>query len=286
MQPTCVILVRQSEEGTHGTQPDLLAVEEPLAIRLGFGPVDSRQQRPLSVTMRTPGHDPELVLGFLFSEGIIRHYRDVMSVRHCATVTHPSERDNTVRVELDPALSIDWQRLERYSYTSSSCGVCGKTSIEAVNATYPAPSTSDFTVASEAIHAAPDVLRQAQLVFKHTGGLHAAGLFNPRGELLLWHEDVGRHNALDKLLGAALQQDRLPLHETFVLLSGRISFELVQKALMAGVPLLAAVGAPSSLAVQLASHHGITLVGFVRNQRFNIYTAAHRVTRPQIFHTV
>ena len=253
VQSTRITRVCPSENQTNDTQPDLLAVEEPLAIRLGFGPVDDRQQRPLSVTMRTPGHDAELTLGFLLSEGIIRYKQDIVRIRHCTDPKHPSERGNTIRVELAPTLTVDWKRLERYSYTSSSCGVCGKTSVEAVNVPYPAAATDNFLVTPEVIHAAPSVLRQAQLVFEHTGGLHAAGLFNQQGKLVLWHEDVGRHNALDKLLGAALQQDRLPLRQAFVLLSGRISFELVQKALMAGVPLLAAVGAPSSLAVRLAS---------------------------------
>ena len=279
VQPTQIISIDRSEEISEHPQPDLLAVEEPLAIRLSFGPVDDRQQRQLSVTMRTPGHDIELVLGFLFSEGIIDRYRDVVAIRPCTNVQHPSEQGNTVRVELAPQRAIDWEKLQRYSYTSSSCGICGKTSIEALNNLCPVLSTHRFTVRSAVIHAAPDRLRQAQLVFNHTGGLHAAGLFNAAGELLLWHEDIGRHNALDKLIGTAVGQERLPLSETFVLLSGRISFELVQKALMAGVPVLAAVGAPSSLAVQLASTYGMTLLGFVRHQRFNIYTGSQRVDR-------
>ena len=277
VQPVRVTTINPLETGGGSSHPDLLAVEEPLAIRLGFGPADERQQRQLSVTMRTPGHDIALTLGFLYSEGIIHDHQEVISIRHCTKVERLSERGNTVRVELAPELKVDWTKLQRYSYTSSSCGVCGKTSIESIQATCSARMADGFTVDSEVIHTAPDVLRQAQLVFKHTGGLHAAGLFDQQGELLLWHEDVGRHNALDKLIGMAVAQDRLPLHQTFVLLSGRISFELVQKALMAGVPLLAAVGAPSSLAVQLADTYGMTLVGFVRDRRFNIYTGSQRV---------
>ena len=281
VQSTQVITINQSKMAVEGSRTDLLAVEEPLAIRLGYGPVDDRQQQQLSVTMRTPGHDIELVVGFLFAEGIIHHYRHVSSIRHCADVKHPSERENTVRAELSPELSINWKNLQRYSYTSSSCGVCGKTSIEALNTLCPALSTQPFTVHPDVIHAAPNTLRQAQLVFEHTGGLHAAGLFSAEGELLRWHEDVGRHNALDKLIGAAIGQEWLPLSQSFVLLSGRISFELVQKALMAGVPVLAAVGAPSSLAVQLANTYGMTLVGFVRQQRFNIYTGSQRIAQRQ-----
>ena len=279
VQPVQVISVNQHEALAEDIRADLLATEEPLAIWLGYGPIEGRQQRQLSITMRTPGHDIELVLGYLFSEGIIHHHRDVVSVRHCTAVKQPSERENAVRVELAPELIIDWKRLQRYSYTSSSCGVCGKTSIEALNTVCSSLSPRGFVVHPDAIHTAPNYLREAQLVFKHTGGLHAAGLFDQAGNLLLWQEDVGRHNALDKLIGAAIAQERLPLDQSFVLLSGRISFELVQKALVAGVPLLAAVGAPSSLAVQLANTYGMTLLGFVRDQRFNIYTGRQRIAQ-------
>lgn len=277
VHPVQVTGIRNS--ATVSSHADLLATEEPLAIRLGYGPVDNRQQQQLSVTMRTPGHDVELVTGFLFSEGIIRTYQDIISIRHCQQVELPAERENTMRVELSPSVDIAWENQQRYSYLSSSCGVCGKTSIEAVNATCPALPSTDVEVHPDVIHAAPDQLRQAQLIFNRTGGLHAAGLFSVTGKLRSWHEDVGRHNALDKLIGAALADGTLPLSQSFVLLSGRISFELVQKALMAGVPLLAAVGAPSSLAVTLAETYGMSLLGFVREQRFNIYTGQERVAR-------
>lgn len=277
-----ILRIEDSDFDSDCPQADLLAVEEPLAIRLGYGSAHERQQRQLAVTMRTPGHDFELVLGFLLAEGIIHQHREVMSIQHCTDVKHPTERENTIRVELSPELVVDWEKLQRYSYTSSSCGVCGKTSIEAVSTICSAlPANDTFVVATEVIHAAPEQLRKAQLVFKHTGGLHAAGLFSVAGELLLWREDVGRHNALDKLLGASLKLGQLPLHQSFVLLSGRISFELVQKALVAGVPLVAAVGAPSSLAVQLADTYRMTLLGFVRHRRFNIYTGSQRVARCQ-----
>ena len=279
VQPAQVLRIEHSE--ANHARADLLAVEEPLAIRLGYGPVSHRQQKQLSVTMRTPGHDFELVLGFLLAEGIIRHYSDIINIKHCADVEHPQERENTVRVELSPDLSIDWEKLQRYAYTSSSCGVCGKTSIQTINSACLLLPTDRFSVPPELIQAAPAQLRKAQVVFEHTGGLHAAGLFDEKGELLLWREDVGRHNALDKLIGAAFGQERLPLSRTFVLLSGRVSFELVQKALMAGVPVLAAIGAPSSLAVQLAATCGMTLLGFVRHQHFNIYTGSQRIACPQ-----
>ena len=263
--------------GTASEQLDLLAVEEPLEIRLGYGPATDRQQRNISVTMRTPGHDFELVLGFLFTESIIQSYEEVAGIHYCQDQGRQQSKKNVVRVELSSDVQPDLQRLQRNFYTTSSCGLCGKTSIEAIEAVCTQPVPDPFTVNGKVIHNAPDILREAQLVFKHTGGLHAAGLFNPSGELLLWREDVGRHNALDKLIGACLMQNKLPLQKAFVLLSGRLSFELVQKALMAGVSMLAAVGAPSSLAVSLAQQFDMSLLGFVRDQKFNIYSGAHRL---------
>lgn len=258
-------------------QSDLLAVEEPLEIRLGYGPVDDRQQKAISVTMRTPGHDFELALGFLFTEGIIHYYDSIDSIHYCRDLGRQQDKENVVRVELKAAIQPDLQRLQRNFYTSSSCGVCGKASIEAIETICPRLTGQPCRVAAEAIHQAPEALLKAQLVFQYTGGLHAAGLFDSEGALLLWREDVGRHNALDKLIGACLTARQLPLQNSFVLLSGRLSFELVQKALMAGIPILAAVGAPSHLAVNLARDFGMTLMGFVREQRFNIYSGAHRI---------
>ena len=189
--------------------PDLLAVEEPLEIRLGFGPADNREQRAVSVTMRTPGHDKELALGFLFTEGIIHHPADVLSCRHC--VQDAEKEGNVIRVEIKPDVLVDWTRLERNSFTSSSCGLCGKTSIEAVRALTPGPVLSDFSLDSSVLHTLPDRVRETQLAFTHTGGIHAAALFDTHGKLLLVREDIGRHNALDKLIGAAFWQNWLPL---------------------------------------------------------------------------
>lgn len=251
-------------------ETDLLAVEEPLEIRLGFGPADDRQQRSVAVTMRTPGHDEELALGFLFTENILSSPAQVLSVRHC--VSDSEKKGNVLRIELQPEVVIDWQRLERHSYTASSCGICGKASIEAVQTVCKTPLQPGFSVDSDLIHALPEKLRQTQRAFAHTGGLHAAALFDETGQLVLVREDIGRHNALDKLIGAAFWQGWLPLSRFGVLVSGRVAFELVQKSWMAGVPLLAAVGAPSSLAVELAKEAGITLLGFVRDNRFNNYT--------------
>ncbi|MGA0559608.1 formate dehydrogenase accessory sulfurtransferase FdhD [Larkinella sp. VNQ87] len=265
-----VTLYKITQSADPQAQPDLLAVEEPLEIRLGFGPADNRQQRTVAVTMRTPGHDEELALGFLFTENILEKPAQVVSVRHC--VTDSEKKGNVLRVELRPDVLIDWQRLERHSFTASSCGICGKTSIDAVQAVCQTPVVAGFQIAPELIHNLPEKLRETQRAFAHTGGLHAAALFDETGCLLLVREDIGRHNALDKLIGAAFWQGWLPLSRFGVLVSGRIGFELVQKSWMAGVPMLAAVGAPSSLAVELAKGAGMTLLGFVRDNRFNQYS--------------
>lgn len=277
-------IYRVSDQGVEA-RPDLLAVEEPLEIRLGYGPAADRQQKSLSVTMRTPGHDEELGLGFLWTEGIIQRREEVRSVQHCTDLGRDEQRGNVLRIELQPEVELDWSKLERHFYTTSSCGVCGKASIDAVRSTgCPVLPRTDMHIDPAVIHRLPDTLREAQAIFDHTGGLHAAGLFDANGELRLMREDVGRHNAMDKLIGAALQRSWLPLHQHMVLLSGRASFELVQKALMAGVPLLAAVGAPSSLAVDLAQDFGLTLLGFVRGGRFNVYAGAERLRIPDLSH--
>lgn len=265
-----VTLYKVTQSADPQAKPDLLAVEEPLEIRLGFGPADNRQQRTVAVTMRTPGHDEELALGFLFTENILEKPSQVVSIRHC--VTDSEKKGNVLRVELQPDVLIDWQRLERHSFTASSCGICGKTSIDAVQSVCQTPVAAGFQIAPELIHGLPEKLRETQRAFAYTGGLHAAALFDETGRLVLVREDIGRHNALDKLIGAAFWQNWLPLSRFGVLVSGRIGFELVQKSWMAGVPLLAAVGAPSSLAVELAKEAGMMLLGFVREGRYNQYT--------------
>jgi len=250
-------------------QEDTLALEEPLEISLDYEMAGVRMCRSISVTMRTPGHDGELATGFLFSEGIIQDRDQVTAVR---TGT------NKVTVHLKPDVAFDVARLERHFYTTSSCGVCGKASLEALRLTgCPALPHEGPVVRAESLYGLPAALLAAQPVFAHTGGLHAAALFDTTPALLALYEDVGRHNAMDKLIGACLREDGLPLHGHILLLSGRTSFELVQKALMAGIPLLAAVGAPSSLAVKLARAFGMTLIGFLRDGRFNIYSAPWRI---------
>jgi FdhD protein len=239
-------------------RPDTLAVEEPLEIRVDGTAV--------SVTMRTPGHDLDLALGFLVTEGVVRDPDDVTAAINCA--------DNVVDVSLRTGAEVT----PRSFFTSSSCGLCGKDSIDAVRTASSYDVHDDPLVVSPTILTTlPDRLRAAQRVFERTGGLHAAGLFTADGELLCLREDVGRHNAVDKVVGWAVQERRLPLHETILQVSGRASFELVQKAVMAGIPALAAVSAPSSLAVQLADESGVTLVGFLRGQSFNVYAGAHRL---------
>src|SRR5262245_19629039 len=255
-------------------QPDVVAVEEPLEIRLGCEVDGRRVHRAVSITMRTPGHDPELAVGFLFTEGILAEPEHVESVRACGG-------GNVARVDVRPGIAEDLTRLERHSYVSSSCGVCGKASLEAVRVS-PRNRLREGRPVVEAavINRLPETLRSAQALFARTGGLHAAALFDRGGKLLCVREDVGRHNALDKLIGAQFLAGRTPLLDGVLLVSGRVSFELVQKAAVAGVPILAAVGAPSSLALELAREHGLTILGFVRADRLNVYTEAERIRFP------
>ncbi|MDF7812358.1 formate dehydrogenase accessory sulfurtransferase FdhD [Hymenobacter sp. YC55] len=266
------VTVHKVQGSDVATASDVLAVEEPLEIRVGYGPSGQREHRTLSITMRTPGHDFELAAGFLLTEGIVRTRQDLHGVIYCPDVEKEEERENVVRAELAPTATPDLPRLERHFYTSSSCGVCGKTSIDAVHAaSCPVLPTNGPYVHPDVIHHLPAKQREAQALFEQTGGLHAAALFSPTGELLLLREDVGRHNALDKVIGAAFLQEWLPLHQHVLLVSGRASFELVQKAAVAGIAVLAAVGAPSSLAVSAARDFGMTVCGFVRQNRYNVY---------------
>jgi FdhD protein len=260
---------------------DALAVEEPLEIRLSYYSGGLQITKNVSVTMRTPGNDAELAAGFLFTEGIIKSCRDIARITHDAIACNENKQ-NTILVELKKDISPNLKNTERNFYTTSSCGVCGKGSIDAIRivSDFEKRQAEDFIVSADLLYQLPEIFRSRQAAFETTGGLHASALFNKNGELLLLREDVGRHNALDKLVGAALQNNWLPLHNKILLLSGRASFELVQKAAMAGIPLIAAVGAPSSLAVELAEEFNITLAGFLRGRRFNIYTAASRIMLP------
>ncbi len=270
--------------GEVSVEKDALAVEEPLEIRLGFDENGKAKHKSISITMRTPGDDFELAAGFLFTEGIIKSADQINKIRHCGVPAKDSVFNNTVRVDLRSDVRIDFKKLERHFYTSSSCGVCGKTSIEALQTGVCSLAEHASPVfAAETIHLLPETLRSRQNVFDRTGGLHAAALFDRAGELESLREDVGRHNAVDKIIGRQFLAGKTPVSDKLLLVSGRASFELVQKALMAGIPILAAVGAPSSLAVELAREYGMTLLGFVRDNRFNIYTGAERIRGSGIF---
>ena len=267
-------ITRYSDLSGTETETDLLAVEEPLEIRLQLPGVS--KHKAISITMRTPGDDFDLAAGFLFTEGIITGPAQVSKIRYCGMPAKDKNINNTLVAELADDVDIDLKRLERHFYTTSSCGVCGKSSIEALHTGAKKVETNS-KFKSELIHTLPDTLRRVQAVFERTGGLHASALFDAEGNLDILREDVGRHNALDKVIGAKFMSDETPLNDRILLVSGRASFELVQKALMAGIPVLAAVGAPSSLAVELAGEFGMTLIGFVRDGRFNIYTGAERI---------
>jgi len=252
---------------------DALAIEEPVEIRLDI----NGTPKSISITMRTPGDDFELAAGFLFTEGIIQDATQIEKIEHPKS-WNPEMEGNIVSIKLSDGVTIDYEKLERHFYTSSSCGVCGKASIDAVKATgLKTISVGEFQFPSALIHDLPNRLREAQNIFDTTGGLHAAGLFKSTGDMISLREDVGRHNAVDKLIGTAFLNKELPLSDRLIMVSGRASFELIQKAAMAEIPILAAVGAPSSLAISLAEEVGMTVLGFVRNQRFNIYCHPERI---------
>jgi len=271
-----VEVLRIKPEGSKA-EPDLVVVEEPLEIRVGHGAEGSREQVSLSVTMRTPGDDELLSLGFLFAEGIINSYDEVSSVKPCHDLGKQEEIGNVMRVELQPEVKFDIRKFTRNFPTNSSCGVCGKTSIDSVRSNAKIPLDQGVTFSFDILKGLHGSLQSTQEVFKHTGGVHACGLFDQQGKIIAHKEDVGRHNALDKLIGAQLLNDELPIYSNGLILSGRISFELVQKAVRAGILVIAGVGAPSSLAVDLAKEFKVTLVGFLKEDGYNIYTGKQRI---------
>jgi FdhD protein len=262
---TQTIELTRYDDGSHARTQDELAVEEPLEIRV--------EGKSVAVVMRTPGHDRELAAGFLFSEGLVQNAREIFDITTCVTMD-PAQKGNIVDVGLTKPEAADFAKLTRHVFTTSSCGICSKTSIDTVLARRPALTSTLPGVTAELIASLPAKLSYHQATFRKTGGLHACALFSAAGGLLEMREDVGRHNALDKLVGWALLQKRLPLSETILLLSGRASFEMVQKAHGAGIPVLAAISAPSSLAVALAREAGMTLVGFIRGKAMNLYSGS------------
>jgi FdhD protein len=260
-------------DGKFSRKDDYLAAEEPMEIRVG--------NEALSVTMRTPGHDRELAAGFLFTEGLIRNRKQIVSLE-VAAPQYGSNRGNVVEVKVTPEEMPDFAKLRRHFFAASSCGICGKASIDSIRSRSLAPPNPDFRLGAELLVRLPEALRSSQNVFQRTGGLHAAALFDSGGKLSVLREDIGRHNAVDKVIGWALLQDRVPISDSVLLVSGRGGFEIVQKAIVAGLPVVASVSAPSSLAVQLARELHLTLVGFLRERRFVIYAGEERITRSKL----
>lgn len=260
------------ENGQARSRSDRLTTEEPLEIRL------TSPQQTVAVTMRTPGADFELAAGFLYSEGVVSSREDIQRISYCVDPqVDGSQRHNIVNVTLKEGLTPDLQPLERHFFTTSACGVCGKASIEALKIRELPSINTNIKITPEVIYSLPEQLRSAQGIFQSTGGLHAAALFDSKGTLLKLREDVGRHNALDKLVGSAFMSGELPLSDRIVMVSGRSSFEILQKSIAAAVPIICAISAPSSLAVSTAQEFGVTLVGFLRGKRFNVYSGFQRL---------
>ena len=277
MNKSASITILQNDQGATEEITDQVTVEEPLEFSIAFGPQSSREIKNIAITMRTPGNDFELVLGFLYSEGIIKNKSDVQSIRRMDNLEDQSNTENTVLVELDETLSVDPQKIRNF-YINSSCGICGSQVVDGIGSLQQYHSLkSDFLVTESVLRTLPDRLQKQQDAFSHTGGLHASALFNQEGSILSLYEDVGRHNALDKLIGSELQKNNLPLLECGLILSGRTSFELIHKAALAGIPLVVSIGAPSSLAIDAAWEYEITLAGFLQTDRFNIYSFPRRI---------
>jgi len=271
------ITILQNDQGITEEITDEVTIEEPLEFSIAFGPQSSREIKNIAITMRTPGNDFELVLGFLYSEGIIKNKTDVQSIKRMDNLEDPSNVENTVLVELDETLNVDPQKIRNF-YINSSCGICGSQVVDDIGSLQQYHSLrSDFLVDESVLRTLPDRLQKKQDAFSHTGGLHASALFDQNGSILSLYEDVGRHNALDKLIGSELQKNNLPLLECGLILSGRTSFELIHKAALAGIPIVVSIGAPSSLAIDAAWEYEITLVGFLQADRFNIYSFPRRI---------
>ena len=277
MNKSASITILQNDKGATEEITDEVTIEEPLEFSIAFGAQSSREIKNIAVTMRTPGNDFELVLGFLYSEGIIKNKSDVQAITRIDNLEDSSNIENTVLVELEETLSVDPQKIRNF-YINSSCGICGSQVVDDIGSLKQYHSSkSDFLVAESVLRTLPGRLQQQQDAFSQTGGLHASALFDQQGSILSLFEDVGRHNALDKLIGSELQNNNLPLFQSGLILSGRTSFELIHKAALAGIPVVVSIGAPSSLAVDAAWEYEITLAGFLQADRFNIYSFPRRI---------
>lgn len=281
LDPVASFKIHKSSSNDQAETLDKVAVEEPLEIRLGYqvpGLANQRGQKSISITMRTPGNDFELAAGFLYTEGIISQRDQIDAIDYGKKPNGDKDMDNTVVVELNSKVFVDIRRLERHFYTTSSCGVCGKASLEALRVVGQEPIQEDsFRISPEILYSLSDSLKKQQILFQQTGGIHASAVFRKDGTIAAIREDVGRHNALDKLVGHLLLENQLPLLDGGIMVSGRASFELMQKSMMARCPMLVAVGAPSSLAVELAQEFNMTLLGFLRHTGFNIYSGQFRL---------
>ena len=277
MNKSASITILQNNQGAKEEITDEVTIEEPLEFSIAFGAQSSREIKNIAVTMRTPGNDFELVLGFLYSEGIIKNKSDVQAITRMDNLEDSSNIENTVLVELEETLSVDPQKIRNF-YINSSCGICGSQVVDDIGSLKQYHSSkSDFLVAESVLRTLPGRLQQQQDAFSQTGGLHASALFDQQGSILSLFEDVGRHNALDKLIGSELQNNNLPLFQSGLILSGRTSFELIHKAALAGIPVVVSIGAPSSLAVDAAWEYEFTLAGFLQADRFNIYSFPRRI---------
>ena len=277
MNKSASITILQNDQGATEEITDEVTIEEPLEFSIAFGAQSSREIKNIAVTMRTPGNDFELVLGFLYSEGIIKNKSDVQAITRMDNLEDSSNIENTVLVELEETLSVDPQKIRNF-YINSSCGICGSQVVDDIGSLKQYHSSkSDFLVAESVLRTLPGRLQQQQDAFSQTGGLHASALFDQQGSILSLFEDVGRHNALDKLIGSELQNNNLPLFQSGLILSGRTSFELIHKAALAGIPVVVSIGAPSSLAVDAAWEYEITIAGFLQADRFNIYSFPRRI---------
>jgi FdhD protein len=277
MKGTKNIIIHRTEANTSFEKQDIIVEESPLQIVVAFGAANNRKRETISVTMRTPGDDFNLVTGFLFCEGLIQSASDIVSIKYIGNPGDAALQENMMLVELAAHISFDLETKKRNFLSSAACGFCGKTNADIINQQVYAPISNSFKIDAQLLYRLPQILNTSQTLFTQTGGAHAVALISANAELIYIAEDVGRHNAMDKLVGTVLKKNALPLKDHLVLFSGRLSYELVQKSLAAGIPCACAIGAPSSLAIELAEENGMTLIGFLKEKSFNIYCGAEKI---------